>query len=174
MKLSKPLLGVVGVLVLVLVLVFGKNYFNKSKTVPTDTTSEYSYSLSPSATDLTVGDKISIPLYINGENASSISAYDIKLYYDSSKLQLTDATPGNFFEKYITVKWEPKSAWFALAVVPGNPLKMADTDSPLMTLNFTAIAKTNETSVSTGTSTIYVSKTGGFHPQSDTVNLTIN
>ena len=135
--------------------------------------SSMSYKLIPDKTELKVGQKVSVPVYLSGDGSTNTTAFDVKFYYDSTKLKLTGATPGTFFDKYLTVKWDLKEAWFALAMSPA-PDKKATATSPLVTLEFTAVAKSPSVSVSTGASTVYVAKTGGFHPQSGTVNFTIN
>ncbi len=131
------------------------------------------YSLSPEKTNYKVGDKISVPVYLDGNEVENATAYDVKFIYDTNKLRLTNATPGTFYDKYLTVKWEPKEAWFALAMTPEKPQKQAHSNLPLMTLEFTALSKTSGTQISTATSTVYVAKTGGFHPKAGKVTLTI-
>ncbi len=132
------------------------------------------YALSPSKTVYNVGDKITVPVYLAGVDAGRVTAFDIKFAYDNTKLKLDSAVPGNFLAKYITVKWDTDSAWFALALSPTNPRTDPQPSAAVMTLEFTALAKTSSSSVSTGVSTVYVTKTGGFHPQTGTVDLTIN
>lgn len=134
---------------------------------------ELSYVLSPVKTDLKVGEKISVPVYLTGKDAGKTSAYDVKFYYDATKFKLTKTTPGGFFEKYITVKWDQSQAWYALALTPSTPRVEAQPTLPMLTLELTAIGKTTGTPVTTGTSTVYLTKTGGFHPQTGTVNFTI-
>jgi hypothetical protein len=136
-------------------------------------TPELSYNLAPTKTSLKVGEKVSVPLYLAGKDAGKTSAYDVKFYYDATKFKVTKVTPGGFFEKYITVKWDQNQAWFALAMTPSKPKIEANSGSAILTLELTAIAKTAATPVSTGTSLVYLTKTGGFHPEAATVNFSI-
>lgn len=134
---------------------------------------DLTYVLKPSKTDLKVGEKVSVPVYLSGKDAAKVSAYDIKLYYDPTKLKLTKVIPGGFFEKYITVKWDQKQSWYALALTPSETNTESRPDLPILTLELTAVAKSEGTQVTTGISTVYVTKTGGFQPKSGSVNINI-
>lgn len=132
-----------------------------------------SFSMPLNQTTYKVGQKILLPLYIQGTMAEKITAFDVKLNYDPSKLRLVTATPGSFFEKYFTIKWDKKETWFALAKTPVKPEKLASVSSPLLTLEFVVLSKTDSATVSTGTSTVYVANTGGFRPNGGHVNLNL-
>ena len=174
MKLSKSLILVlvVGLLTVFVVSVAIKVYWDVNH--PFVPTPVLSYKLSPSQTALKLGSKVSIPVYLTGTGTSGITAFDVRVSYDATKLKLTGATAGTFFTKPLTVKWDLENAWFALAVNPISQTTPADLNSPLLTLQFTTIAKSASTVVSTGDSTVYVSKTGGFHPKTGVVDLNIN
>ena len=153
------------------VLVGMKIYFEFNS--PKFRASDLSYTLKPSKTVLKVGEKISVPVYLNGRDAGKASAYDIKFYYDKDKFRLTKAIPGGFFDKYITIKWDQSQSWFALAQTPSKPRVPAMTNAPVLTLELTAIAKTEGTPVSTGASIVYLTNIDGFHPEPGTVNFSI-
>jgi hypothetical protein len=131
------------------------------------------YMLKPEQTTLNVGDKVRVPVYLTGDVVEDATAFDLKISYDKSKLRLDKAEVGTFYDKPLTVKWEPKQAWFALAMTPEDPQKPAHSDEPMVILEFTTLAKTNQTQVSTSDSTVYVADTGGFHPQAGRVTLSI-
>ena len=173
MKLSKSLLALflVAFLAIFVVGVALKVYWSVSNPAPT--ASKLAYVLKPSVTDAKVGDKITVPVYLLGQDAANVTALDVRFTYDATKLKLVSSVPGTFFEKYLTVKWDQKTAWFALAMTPSTPKKQALPASPILTLEFTAIGKTDSASLSTGASTVYVTKTGGFHPQTGTVSFSI-
>ncbi len=136
-------------------------------------TATLSYVLTPAKTDLKVGDKITVPVYLNGDNAVSATAFDVKIKFDATKLKLTHSTPGTFYDKYLTVKWDDKLGWYALAMSPTTPKKLTHPELPLLTLEFIAIGKSSSAFVTTDASTVYVAKTGGFHPQSGKTTFTI-
>lgn len=165
------LYAVLGVLVLVIILA-GFKVFLVSRT-PKVETPELTYILSPTKTELKVGEKVSIPVYLTGKDASRVSAYDLKMFYDSTKFKPTKVTPGGFFDKYITVKWDQSQSWFALAQSPSNPRVPAQASLPVVTLELTAVAKVDSTQVATNASIVYLTKTGGFHPATGTVNFKI-
>jgi hypothetical protein len=174
MKRSKSILllySVVALATLFFVLVGLGVYSSLNK--PTLNTPQLSYSLIPSQTNVKVGDKIYVPVYLNGRDAYRVTAYDVKLYYDPTNLRLTKVTPGGFFEKYLTVKWDQKNNWYALAMTPGNPRVLAQPTLPILILELTTIRTTPSTPVSTVTSQVYLTKTGGFHPKMGTVSFSI-
>jgi hypothetical protein len=173
MKKSKNLVTYFAIfLVSVFVVLVGmKIYFEFNS--PKFGTSNLSYSLTSTKTDLKVGDKVVVHLYLNGRDAGKASTYDVKLYYDPTKFRLNKTLPGGFFDKYITIKWDQENSWFALAQTPSKPRIMAQTVSPLLSLEFTAIGKSISTPISTGASIVYLTKTGGFHPDPRTVNFSI-
>jgi len=174
MKLSRSfiLILVVGLLTVFVVSVAIKVYWDVNH--PPVPAPQLMYTLSPSQTNLKLGDKVSIPVYLSGTGATEANSFDVKFNYDTTKLKLTGATAGAFFAKPLTVKWDLKNSWFALAITPASPAVPIELNSPLMTLQFTAIGKSTSTVVSTGDSTVYVSKTGGFHPKTGAINLNIN
>lgn len=173
MKSSKqlPLYFILGALLLVGLIVATVSMQNKKELLPK--TPKLSYSLKPTKTELKVGERITMPIYLLEQDAAKAIAYDIKIDYDKSKLKLVSATPGGFLEKYMTVKWDLEDAWFAIAVSPTKPIPQARIDQPLLTLEFVAMAKSDSTLVSTGTTTVYVSNTGGFRPIADSKALVI-
>lgn len=132
-----------------------------------------SYKITPSVSSLKVGDKTYIPVYLSGFGVSKVRAFDIKFYYDQSKFKLTNAMPGDFFANYLTVKWDKKDGWFALASSPSTAKTPVELNSPIITIELTAIAKSESTPVSTGTSTVYLTKIGGYHPPTTTTYLNI-
>ncbi len=169
MKLSKTVRSILLILAIALLSIFIvgvalKVYWNV--TAPKTPKVNLSYVLKPSKTSLKVGEKVSVPVYLSGDNIDKATAFDVKFTYDTKSLKLTGVTPGTFYNKYIKVKWDQKNAWFALAITPSASVKTANPDSPLITLEFTAIVKSTSAGVSTGNSTVYIAKTGGFHPQS--------
>lgn len=131
------------------------------------------YVLSPTKQDLKVGETVLVPVYLTGAGAGKVSAFDIKVYYDSSKFKLVDATPGDFFSDYLTIKWDKDNAWFALALSPSREKPVTQFTSPLLTLELEAMAKSASTPVSTTASVVYVTKIGGIHPAVGTVNFKI-
>lgn len=134
---------------------------------------DLTYLLTPLKTDLKVGEQISIPVYLTGRDAYKTTAFDIKMYYDNTKFNLDRVTPGVFFDKYITVKWDEQNAWFALALSPSTPRVSADPTKPMLMLELTAIAKSQGAIVSSGTSTVYLTKMGGFTPKTNEVKFII-
>jgi hypothetical protein len=134
---------------------------------------ELYYTLETPKSSLKVGEKFKVNLFLDGTGVGQVNAYDLRLYYDKSKLSLENATPGNFFPKYITAKWDNTEPWFAMALSPGAQ-NMSDTvRSPLMTLEFKALAKVAETELTTTTTVVYVSNTGAFHPKTGNLKLSI-
>ena len=174
MKLSRSFILVlaVGLLTIFVVSVAIKVYWDVNH--PSVPAPKLSYTLSPSQTSLKVGSKVSVPVYLSGSSATNTTAFDVKFSYDATKLKLTGATAGTFFTKPLTVKWDLNNAWFALAINPTGATTAAELNSPLLTLQFTAIGKSASTVVSTGDSTVYLSKTGGFNPKTGAVDLSIN
>jgi hypothetical protein len=173
MKLSRSLLLflTVGLVTVFVVAVAAKIYVSvQSSKVGNDS---MFYTLSPEANELKVGEKVLVPVYLDGENVETATAFDVKFTYDPKKLKLTKSTPGKFYDKYLTVKWEDKEAWYALAMTPTSPKTTTNPEEPLLILEFTAIANTPSTVIQTETSTVYIAKTGGFHPQTGRATITI-
>jgi hypothetical protein len=170
MRLPKPIIFlIVGLLfIFVFAAIFKNSMVKVQPKVP-----QLTYDLRPSATELTVGQTIQIPLYLTGDSISKATAFDVKFNYDETKLKLVSATPGNFYDKYLIVKWDIKSNWFALAIMPDKPLKNPDPTKPLLTLEFKAIAKSTSALLKTHDSTVYISQTGGFNPLTGSVNFII-
>lgn len=135
--------------------------------------SKLTFSLKPNKTQLSPGEKVMVPVYLNGENLDQVTAMDLTFNYDKSKLRLEKATAGTFYEKYLTVKWDDKAAWYAIAMSPETAVSAPEGNDPVMTLEFTAIAKTDSTTISTGTTTVYVAKTGGFHPKTGQTTISV-
>lgn len=136
---------------------------------------ELVYSVKSDKSVLKVGQKLTVQVYLNNKDAEKINAYDLKMYYDPKKLRLEKATPGMFFEKYITIKWDQSQSWFALAQTPDEigQKQITNTNSPIINLELVATDKTESTQISTGASTVYLTQMGGFHPQMGTMNLKI-
>lgn len=135
-----------------------------------DTKTKLSYSLKADKSEVQRGDKVSVSLFLEGHESASTIAFDVKIGFDKKKLKLVKATPGDFFAKYLTVKWDEETSWFALAQAP-NSQSPIDPDRPLVTLEFTALEGSPETEIKTLESTVYISKVGGFKPQSGGVVL---
>lgn len=161
----------IGVIIVLVTLFALKNYLQIKK--PTVLVPNMNYVLSPDKVTISVGEKLTIPVYLTGTGTDGVTAYDIKFYYDRSKLRLNSTKPGNFFEKYMTIKWDQENAWYALAMSPGKPKQPANTSSPLLVLEFTALTKSDSAEVKTDTSMVYVSQTGGFRPKAGIVELRI-
>jgi hypothetical protein len=135
--------------------------------------SDMAYTLTPVESEYSVGDTISIPVYLNGDETENATALDIKFKYDKKKLQLVSATPGQFYDKYLTVKWDDEAAWYALAMTPSEEPRYSNPESPVLTLEFTALEATPATNITTDSSTVYIANTGGFHPQTGKATIKI-
>lgn len=143
--------------------------FKSDKVIATD----MAYVLTPPESEYAVGDTISVPVYLSGDETENATALDIKFKYDKKKLELTGATPGQFYDKYLTVKWDDSAAWYALAMTPSEEPRFTNPESPVLTLEFRAIAPASATNITTDSSTVYIANTGGFHPQTGKATIKI-
>ena len=172
MKQSKFLSTLLIIFVAVFAVGVGlKVYWSMANSKPV--TPKLAYVLRPSKTEIKVGEHVTVPVYLTGDDTPRVSAFDIKFNYDTTKLKLVSAVPGTFFDKYLTVKWDQKTSWFALAMNPSTKKTPPTLTSPILTLEFIGVQKTDSTAVSTGVSTVYVTETGGFQPTSDSTNFII-
>ena len=162
----------IGVAIFFVVLVALAVYYQANP--PENTKPNITYILKPEKTDLKIGEVVLVPVYLDGVGATKVTAFDIKLYYDATKFKLTNTSPGGFFPKYVTIKWDEANTWFALALTPASPKLTSQINSPLLTLELTAIAPSKSTVLSSGTSTLYITKMGGLQPKSNSVNFSIN
>lgn len=174
MKINTKLLTYVGVVLLTFIVLFVafKTYYRSN---PNVSAPELVYTLKSDKEVVKVGEKISLQVYLTNKEAEKVNAFDIKLYYDPKFFRLEKATPGMFFEKYITIKWDQSQSWFALAQTPDEKgqRQITNTNSPVINLELVATDKTESTQISTGASTVYLTQMGGFHPQMGTMNLKI-
>lgn len=132
-----------------------------------------SYVFSPTTTELSINESVTVPVYLTGQNLKKATALDVKFSYDPKKLRLVKATPGTFYEKALKVKWDDKEAWYALAITPGQEASIPNPAEPVIILEFKAIARGTSATVSTETSTVYIAKTGGFNPENAVVTFNI-
>lgn len=125
-------------------------------------------------TNISVGNKVLVSVYLRGQDAEKITAFDFKLDYDKTKLKLVEAIPGGFFNKYIQVKWDLAAGWFSEAVNPSETRTNAKPELPVMTLEFTALSRSGSTLLSIKSdSLIYISGLGGESPISQNISFTI-
>lgn len=178
-KLSKILIIVFGIIFIVLVAAYFvakkvQPVTAPQKSLPTPAVSEQnlSFKLTSTQSTVNVGDKIQVSVFLTGSGAENVSAFDIKIDYDKNKLELANATQGSFFAENLQIKWDLAKAWFSLARNPSSGASQPA--SPLLTLEFSALAKAGQTSVSVSPgSQVYVSQTGGVTPGSQTVSIII-
>lgn len=177
-KLSRILIIISVVILVIVFFVFWLLTKNKSQipiviTTPTQQQQSLSFSINVNQTNVNINNKIKVSIYLNGPSAKDVNAFDIKINYDRTKLNLINATHGAFFNKYLEVKWNLLQAWFSLA---RNPSQNASfTASPLLTLEFLAISKADKTAISIDpSSSIYISNTGSVSPIGSDITLTIN
>lgn len=151
-------------------------YFQVKKVAApgSQTSQTLNFSLNPSSTVVKQGNKVTLSVYITGQNADKVSAFDVRLNYDKNKLNLVSATPGGFFGKYIEIKWDKNMAWFAQSVNPSEQnTTTPDPTLPAVVLDFTATDKGNVDISVDEKSAVYVSNVGGFYPTGK-VSLTVN
>lgn len=149
--------------------------FKKEKPNPVEKTGyDLKYILSTKNNSVATGDNFEVYLYLKGNDAAKVSAYDFKLYFDPDKLKLNSATPGNFIEKYMTIKWDLQNPWFAIAMSPSSKDKVALPEQPVAIFEFAALDKSGNFTISTANSTVYLANTGGAAPETATLEIKIN
>lgn len=162
-KLSIPTLSI-----LVAGLIFGNLLLNKSiQEEPV------SFLIRPRRAEYSVGDKLTVSVYLVGSKAKYVSVAEIRISFDRDSFKLVSSKAGTFFENPLVLKWDEDITLFSLAEDPrisDQKSELADSDQPIVELEFLA-NKPKETALISvdPSSQVYIRKKGVLSPQRSVV-----
>jgi hypothetical protein len=163
------IIGTIALLVLVGVVFLNRNnLLFGSKT---------SFGLETTSSQLQKGETFTVSVTLPNENSNDVTAYDVQIDFDKSKVKLISAKPGGFFVNPMVVKWDIDNAWFSAAASPTGykeTVDRVDATKPLLTLEFTALEAADEGNITIKKdSQIYVYQKGSSMPEVAQIEFSI-
>lgn len=161
-------------LVLVLVLLIAVLAFALLRNYNTE---RVSFGLDAEQTNITKGSQFTVDVSLKDKIEETVTAYELFIDYDKSKLQLVEAKHGGYFSDPMEVRWDLEQGQFSVAANPSgfkdSALKV-DMNKPLLQLTFKGLDSVNKSEISiSNESQIYISRKGALSPGSVEIKYSV-
>lgn len=161
-------------LVLILVLLIAVLAFALLKSY---TTKEVSFGLAGSQTNAVKGSEFTVDVSLKDSIEDPVTAYEIFIEYDKSKVVLVKADHGGYFTDPLQVKWDTTLGQFSAAANPAGFKDSAikvNSENPLLRLTFRAIDSVDSSQITiSDKSQVYVSQKGALTPGSVEIRYSV-